>query len=76
MPTLDGRLLNIPINDVVHPEYTKKVANEGMPLQRELGDCSEEEEGRKGDMIIEFFIEFPKNLTPEKKQLVTQALLI
>jgi len=75
VPTLDGRLLNIPINDVVHPEYTKKVANEGMPLQRELGDIGEDE-GKKGDMIIEFFIEFPKNLAPEKKQLVTQALLI
>ena len=60
---------------MVHPEYTKKVANEGMPLQRELGDIGEDE-GKKGDMIIEFFIEFPKNLTPEKKQLVTQALLI
>lgn len=69
VPTLDGRLLNIPINDVVHPEYTKVVKNEGMPL---VGAAS----GVRGNMVIEFFIEFPKNLTPERKKLVSQALLI
>jgi len=67
VPTLDGRLLNIPINDIIHPDYMKKVAREGMP--------SVGEESSRGDMIIEFFIQFPDKLIPEKKKLITQALL-
>lgn len=71
VPTLDGRLLTVPINDVIHPEYTKRVVGEGMPL------VGVDKGGKKrGDMIIEFFIEFPSNLTSERKKLVTQALLL
>lgn len=71
VPTLDGRLLTVPINDVIHPEYTKRVVGEGMPL---VG--VDKGEKKRGDMIIEFFIEFPSNLTSERKKLVTQALLL
>lgn len=68
VPTLDGRLLNVPINDIVHPKYTKTVLDEGMPLAKNTA--------AKGNLIIEFFIQFPDQLTPEKKQLIRQALLI
>jgi len=40
---------------------------EGMPLTSDPT--------QKGDLIIEFDIEFPSNLTPEKKDLVKVALL-
>jgi len=69
VPTLDGRLLNIPINDIIHPAFTKKVSGEGMP---KVGDTT----GARGDMVIEFFIQFPTGLTAEKKKLITQALLL
>uniref|UniRef100_H0XKN8 DnaJ homolog subfamily B member 13 n=1 Tax=Otolemur garnettii TaxID=30611 RepID=H0XKN8_OTOGA len=65
--TLDDRLLNIPINDIVHPKYFKKVPGEGMPLP--------EEPTKKGDLFIFFDIQFPNRLTPQKKQLLRQALL-
>uniref|UniRef100_A0A8D1MHL4 DnaJ homolog subfamily B member 13 n=1 Tax=Sus scrofa TaxID=9823 RepID=A0A8D1MHL4_PIG len=65
--TLDDRLLNIPINDIVHPKYFKKVPGEGMPLP--------EEPARKGDLFIFFDIQFPTRLTPQKKQMLRQALL-
>lgn len=68
VPTLDGRLLNIPINDIVHPNYKKTVPNEGMPTSKNPSE--------RGDMIIEFDIQFPEKLTPEKKQLIRQALLV
>ncbi|XP_066555452.1 dnaJ homolog subfamily B member 13 [Amia ocellicauda] len=68
METLDGRLLNIPINDIIHPKYTKVVPGEGMPLIRNPS--------LKGNLIIQFEIHFPEKLTSEKKQLLKQALTL
>ncbi|XP_018955698.1 dnaJ homolog subfamily B member 13 [Cyprinus carpio] len=65
--TLDGRLLNIPINDIVHPQYTKVVTGEGMPLVNNPS--------KRGDLIIRFITHFPEKLSPEKKQLLKQALI-
>uniref|UniRef100_A0A8C3F544 DnaJ heat shock protein family (Hsp40) member B13 n=1 Tax=Chrysemys picta bellii TaxID=8478 RepID=A0A8C3F544_CHRPI len=65
--TLDDRLLNIPINDIVHPKYFKIVPGEGMPLPSDPT--------QKGDLIMYFDIRFPERLTPAKKQLLRQALL-
>ncbi|KAM6140820.1 dnaJ homolog subfamily B member 13 isoform 2-T2 [Pterocles gutturalis] len=65
--TLDGRLLNIPINDIVDPKYCKVVQGEGMPLLQDPR--------HKGDLLIYFNICFPKKLTPDKKMLLKSALL-
>ncbi|KFO97909.1 DnaJ subfamily B member 13, partial [Calypte anna] len=65
--TLDGRLLNIPINDIVDPQYCKVVPGEGMPLAQDPRS--------KGNLLIYFNICFPKKLTPEKKILLRNALL-
>ncbi|KAM5182315.1 dnaJ homolog subfamily B member 13 [Mantella aurantiaca] len=65
--TLDERILNIPINDIVHPKYSKLVPGEGMRL---AGDPS-----LKGDLLIQFDIQFPEHLTPQKKQLLRKALV-
>ncbi|XP_073404650.1 dnaJ homolog subfamily B member 13 isoform X2 [Dendrobates tinctorius] len=65
--TLDDRILNIPINDIVHPKYSKVVPGEGMRTS-----C---DRTVKGDLIIQFDIQFPEHLTPEKKQLLRKALL-
>ncbi|NWH40080.1 DJB13 protein, partial [Chloropsis hardwickii] len=64
--TLDGRLLNIPINDIVDPKYYKMVPGEGMPLA--------EDPQRKGDLYIYFDILFPKRLSPEVKTLLRSIL--
>lgn len=68
VPTLDERLLNIPINDIVHPKYSKTVPGEGMPVTKDPK--------MRGNLVIEFDIQFPEHLTPEKKQLIRQALLV
>merc|ERR1711894_816047 len=65
--TADERILHIPINDIVKPGYKKVVPGEGMPLV--VAPCD------KGDLIIEFDIEFPASLTPDKKDHVRRALL-
>ncbi|XP_036381125.1 dnaJ homolog subfamily B member 13 [Megalops cyprinoides] len=64
--TLDGRLLNIPVNDIVHPKYSKVVPGEGMPLSNNPS--------QRGDLIIQFDIHFPEKLSSEKKRLIKQAL--
>ncbi|XP_030055869.1 dnaJ homolog subfamily B member 13 [Microcaecilia unicolor] len=66
--TLDERLLNIPINDIVHATYKKVVPGEGMPLSQDPK--------QKGDLIITFDIHFPEKLSQYKKQLIRQALLM
>ncbi|XP_018547448.1 dnaJ homolog subfamily B member 13 [Lates calcarifer] len=64
--TLDGRLLNIPVNDIVHPTYTKVVTGEGMPLTQDPS--------QRGNLIITFDIQFPEKLSAERKHLIKQAL--
>ncbi|XP_074529015.1 dnaJ homolog subfamily B member 13 [Halichoeres trimaculatus] len=64
--TLDGRLLTIPINDIVHPAYKKEVIGEGMPLSQDPS--------RKGNLIITFDVQFPEKLSAERRQLIKQAL--
>ncbi|CAH3199417.1 unnamed protein product, partial [Porites evermanni] len=54
VPTLDGRLISIPINDIVKPGYQKIVPGEGMPISKNPNT--------KGDLIIQFNIEFPNQL--------------
>lgn len=49
------------------PKYFKKVPGEGMPLP--------EDPTKKGDLFIFFDIQFPTRLTPQKKQMLRQALL-
>ncbi|XP_071317137.1 dnaJ homolog subfamily B member 13 [Trachinotus anak] len=66
METLDGRLLNIPINNIVHPMYKKVVTGEGMPLSQDPS--------QRGNLIITFDIQFPEKLSAERKHLIKQAL--
>jgi len=66
VPTLDGRLLSIPINDIVSPGYTKIVKGEGVPLTSN--------KSTRGDLVIAFNIQFPKQLSPEQKELLNNAL--
>ncbi|XP_058482554.1 dnaJ homolog subfamily B member 13-like isoform X2 [Solea solea] len=64
--TLDGRLLTIPINDIVHPMSRKLVSGEGMPLSQDPS--------QKGNLIITFHIHFPERLSPEQRYLIKKAL--
>jgi len=65
--TLDNRTLRIPINKIVSPGYTHKVANEGMPISKG-GQQS------KGNLLIEFEIIFPNRLTESQKKTLSECL--
>jgi len=66
VPTLDDRLISIPVNDIVSPGYRKVVPGEGMPISKE--------DKARGDLIIAFEIEFPQRLSQEQKSLLKDAL--
>ena len=48
------------------PGYKKTVTGEGMPHANDPA--------KKGDLIIEFNLDFPHLLTPEKRALIRRAL--
>lgn len=64
--TLDDRVLHIPINDIITPGYSKCVPGEGMPVSSDPT--------QRGDLNIEFKIEFPSRLSPNQKELIQKAL--
>lgn len=65
VPTLDGREISIPVNDIMHPKYIKIVKNEGMPKY--------ETPKQRGNLIINFDIEFPQRLSADQKGMIRQA---
>lgn len=50
------------------PGYQKVVPTEGMPISKDPNT--------KGDLIIQFNIEFPNQLNPEQKRMLKEALLL
>lgn len=62
---LDGRVLEIELTEVAAPDRKKIVLGDGFPNSKT---------GRKGDLVIEFDIRFPRNLNEDQKMLIRQAL--
>ena len=68
--TVLSELMPLSLNMILflhRPGYKKIVPDEGMPMSSDPA--------QKGDLTIEFNIEFPTSLTPERKDLVRTALL-
>ena len=66
LTTLDGRLLSIPIPEIIVPGYQKLIPGEGMP--------SSKNPQLRGDLRLKFQIAFPRTLQPTQKQAVSRAL--
>ncbi|CAF0816804.1 unnamed protein product [Rotaria sp. Silwood1] len=64
---LDGRLLDIPINEIVRPGYKKRIPDHGMPLMTDSD--------KYGDLIIEFDVIYPYGLNPDQKLYIKEALI-
>ncbi|KAJ3383336.1 DnaJ sub B member 13 [Entophlyctis sp. JEL0112] len=63
--TLDERLLQIPINDIVHPDYVKAVSKEGMPIAKS---------NERGKLLLKFHITFPTFLNSDQKRAIKANL--
>lgn len=63
---LDGRSVEITSTEVIKPGTVKRVRNEGMPVRNYPT--------QKGDLYIEFDVEFPATLSTEQKEALIKAL--
>ncbi|KAJ9677310.1 hypothetical protein PVL29_022351 [Vitis rotundifolia] len=66
LKTLDGRILDIQLTDIVKPGYEMVVPNEGMPISKEPS--------RKGNLRIKFDVKYPSRLTSEQKSDLKRVL--
>jgi DnaJ family protein B protein 4 len=66
VPSLDNRVLRVPLKEVVRPGYERVVPGEGMPNSKT---------GAKGNLRIRFQIEFPRKQLGEAERRQLEALL-
>jgi len=64
--TLDGRELKVSVESIVNPKTRRIVPNEGMPISKRPGE--------RGDLILEFDIVFPKQLSEDQKRSMVKIL--
>eukprot|EP00003_Mantamonas_plastica_P028895 TRINITY_DN6741_c1_g1_i3.p1 TRINITY_DN6741_c1_g1~~TRINITY_DN6741_c1_g1_i3.p1 ORF type:complete len:328 (+),score=133.37 TRINITY_DN6741_c1_g1_i3:1925-2908(+) len=62
IPTLDGRTLEVPINQVITPETKKIVRGEGMPISKSGGK-------EFGNLVISFRVKFPTQMVQDRDAL-------
>lgn len=66
LQTLDGRILRIPVQDVVSPQRERVVPREGMPIAKEPG--------ARGNLRLKFDILFPRHLSDLQKEKLREIL--
>lgn len=59
IPLLDGQKLSLIMEDLIYPGSQKVIAGQGMPKSKEQGE--------RGNLIVNFGVEFPKELTDEQR---------
>ena len=72
--TLDGRMLSIPQDEIVDPNTVKRIAGEGMPIERDDKRTDKLKDQKFGDLYINFQVTFPKHLTEAHKLEIEQIL--
>lgn len=60
---LDGRTVNIATDAIISPNDQIRIKGEGMPIH---------DEGGHGDMVVKFWVEFPKELSATQRDLATK----
>jgi len=66
IPTLNGEMVNLPINEIIKPNTIKTIPYKGLPHTKEPT--------KFGDLKVSFDIVFPDFLSPESRRLVAEAL--
>eukprot|EP01071_Lankesteria_metandrocarpae_P013354 Lankesteria_metandrocarpae@DN7092_c0_g1_i1.p1 len=64
--TIDGRTIQIKMDEVINPKTRRIVPNAGMPQSKQPGE--------RGDLIVEFDIEFPRSLATEQRLVLAEVL--
>lgn len=66
VPTLDGPPVTLAIKDIVKPSTQKRLSGRGLPLPKEPN--------KRGDLVVQFDIQFPATLTEPTKQILADLL--
>lgn len=66
IPTIDGRVIPLPCNDIIKPGTVKRLRREGLPFPKAPS--------QRGDLIVEFKICFPDRIAPQTRQILKQHL--
>lgn len=72
--TLDGRTLNVSIDEIISPQTVKIIEDEGMPIYDEEVEKLFGTWSAKGKMFLVFNIIFPIGLSEEKKNRIAEIL--
>jgi len=72
---LDGRMMNISMDEIISPDTVKMVKGEGMPIIDENNLIeSISLDNKKGDLYIKFDIQFPDYINDKKKEKIIALL--
>ncbi|KAI5057712.1 hypothetical protein GOP47_0027727 [Adiantum capillus-veneris] len=66
VPLLNGRMLSVPLTEVIYPGYEKVIPKEGMPIAKE--------HNKKGNLRIKFDIKFPTRLSADQRSSLKRIL--
>jgi DnaJ-class molecular chaperone len=66
VPTLDGDPVTLALKDIIRPTTQKRLSGRGLPLPKEPN--------KRGDLIVQFDIQFPATLTDATKQILADIL--
>ena len=66
VPTLDGDPVTVAIREIVKPTTQKRLSGRGLPLTKEPS--------KRGDLIIQFDIQFPAALPETTRQIIADIL--
>lgn len=66
VPTLDGRKIKLTTQEIIRPGMKRRVTGEGLPLPKSPD--------RRGDLVVEYVVKFPENLSQSAKDTIANVL--
>ena len=66
VPLLGGEEMTLSLNEILYPGYEKVIPGQGMPIPKQ--------EGRKGDLRLNFLVKFPRELSDDQRSNVKYIL--
>lgn len=66
IPTIDGRKIPLRLREVVKPHTVKRIQGEGLPIPKQPG--------KRGDLIIDFDVVFPNQISSTAKEILSDCL--